>query len=135
MNQYSGNFQTIPASVLNVLYSKLGPLDEYIIMRTGENTIGMLVHRIPSGDIIQYTVSRPSASYGNQWYDISESSSYWSYNVYNEMYVYSNVGYGVMDVLPVHQIMLCWGVTGCVCLVFLALVFKGALFKCLRRRS
>lgn len=129
-NEYS----TISQTVLDVFYSKIGPLDEYIIMRTGEDEYGMLLHRIPSGDIIEYTIERiNSSSWGNSYFVLSESSGTWDYNVTNEMYVYSNIGYGTMDILPVHEIMTSWSTVGLVCLIFLGVIFKGALFKICRK--
>lgn len=138
MTQYTGTQSSIGANYLNAFYSKLGPLDEYIIMQTGQYTYEMLVHRIPSGDYCGYKIERQStgssSSYG-YYYDMTELTSVtWDYTVYNEMYVYSNIGYGTMSVLPVHEIMVCWSVTGLTCLLFLAVIFKGALFKCLRKK-
>ena len=118
MTQYTGSYSSISTTYLNFFYSKLGPLDEYIIMRIGDSQYGMLVHRIPSGDILQYTIT-PNGSYGSSGYNVTETTNaIWDYTVYNELYVYSNVGYGTMQVLPVHEIMVCWGITGFVCLVF-----------------
>ena len=134
MVQYSES--SISTNWLNIFYSKIGPLDEYIIMQIGDGQYGCLVRRIPSREVIQYTIIRTGSSYGNYYYTISENTNAsWSYTVTNELYVYSNIGYGTMSVLPCHEIMVCWGITGTVCLVFLALVFKGALFKCLRPKK
>lgn len=134
MVQYSES--SISTNWLNVFYSKIGPLDEYIIMQIDDGQYGCLVRRIPSREVIQYTITRTGSSYGNYYYSITENTNAsWSYTVNNELYVYSNIGYGTMSVLPCHQIMVCWGITGIVCLVFLALVFKGALFKCLRPKK
>lgn len=127
---------SVSSTWLNVFYSKIGPLDEYIIMQTGDGSYGCLVRRIPSREVIEYRITRTGSNYGSYNYTFTEDSdAIWSYNITNEIYVYSNIGKGTMAVLPCHEIMVCWGVTGLVCLVFLALVFKGALFKCLRRKS
>lgn len=134
MTQYDTS--SISSNWLNVFYSKIGPLDEYLIMQIGESQYGCLVRRIPSREVIQYTITRTGSNYGSYYYQLTEQqNASWSYSITNELYVYSNIGKGTMAVLPCHQIMLCWGVTGLVCLVFLAVVFKGALFKCLRRKS
>ena len=135
MTQYDVS-TSISTNWLDVFYSKIGPLDEYVIMQTGENTYGCLVKRIPSREVIQYTITRTGSNYGNYYYSLTEQqNASWSYSITNEIYVYSNTGQGRLAVLPCHEIMLCWGVTGLVCLIFLAVVFKGALFKCLRRKS
>ena len=127
---------SISSNWLNVFYSKIGPLDEYVIFQIGEGSYGCLVRRIPSKEVIQYTITRTGTGYGSYSYTLSENrSADWSYTITNELYVYSNIGKGTMQVLPVHEIMVCWAITGAVCLLFLALVFKGAIFKCLRPRK
>ena len=127
---------SISSNWLDVFYSKIGPLDEYVIMQTAENSYGCLVRRIPSREVIQYTITRSGSNYGSYSYSLSESSNVtWDYFISNELYVYSNTGHGRIAVLPCHEIMVCWSITGFVCLVFLAVVFKGALFKCLRQRK
>lgn len=139
MTQYSnyGSYSSISSTYLNAFYSKLGPLDEYIIMQTGENEYGMLVHRIPSKEVESYEIHRNyysgGSGYNQYYYTMSgPTADTWNYSVSNELYVYSNIGYGTMSVLPVHEMMVCFAVSGAVCLLFLGLVFKGAIFKCLR---
>lgn len=124
----------ISSSFLGTFYSKIGPLDKYIIFQTAENQWGCLVERIPSKEILQYTITRTGSQYGSYEYQLTTSyPQTFDYIVSNELYCYSNIGYGRMEVLPVHEIMVCWGITGLVCLIFLGLVFKGAIFRCLRR--
>lgn len=126
---------SISSTWLNFFYSKIGPLDEYIIMQIGEGSYGCLVRRIPSREVIEYRITRNGSSYGSYSYTFNEdTSASWNYSVSNEIYVYSNLGMGTMSVLPCHEIMVCWGITGLVCLVFLMLVFKGSMFKCLRKK-
>ena len=127
---------SISSTWLKVFYSKIGPLDEYVIFQTSENSYGCLVKRIPSKEVVQYTITRTGSNYGNYYYELTENqNAVWDYTINNELYVYSNVGAGTMEVLPVHEIMVCWSITGAACLLFLALVFKGALIKCLRPKK
>lgn len=134
LSQYE-NGGSISSTWLNVFYSKIGPLDEYIIMQIGDGSYGCLVRRIPSKEVVEYRITRTGSNYGSYNYTFSENTSAsWDYNLTNEIYVYSNIGKGTMAVLPCHEIMVCWGTTGLVCLVFLALIFKGALFKCFRKK-
>lgn len=127
---------SISSNWLNYFYSKIGPLDEYVILQTGDGSYGCIIRRIPSREIVQYNINRTGSGYGSYSYSLSESEpDSFSYSINNELYVYSNVGYGTMAVLPCHEIMVCWGITGLVCLVFLMLLFKGSLFKCLRKKS
>lgn len=127
---------SISKTWLNVFYSKIGPLDEYVIFQTSENSYGCLIKRIPSKEVIQYNINRIGSNYGSYHYTLTENqNAVWDYTIDNELYVYSNVGAGTMEVLPVHEIMVCWSITAAVCLLFLALVFKGALIKCLRPKK
>jgi hypothetical protein len=127
---------SISKTWLYVFYSKIGPLDEYVIFQTSENSYGCLIKRIPSKEVVQYNITRSGSNYGDYYYELTENQNVeWDYTINNELYVYSNVGAGTMEVLPVHQIMVCWSITASVCLLFLALVFKGALIKCLRPKK
>ena len=131
IRQYE-QYSTISNTYLEFFYSKLGPIDEYIIMRTGDSQYSMLVHRLPQGKIEQYDIIPNPGGY--KGYHVNHNpNADWGYSIENELYVYSNIGYGTMEVLPCHEIMVCWGVTAMVSLVMLMLVFKGALFKCLRK--
>lgn len=131
----STDYSTISSTVLQLFYSKLGPLDEYIIMRTDEDEYTMLVRKIPSGTVTEYVCTRvyASSSWGSSYYDITSSSGDFDYSVSNEFYVYSNVGLGTMDILPVHEIMTSFACVSLCCLIFLAVMFKGALFKICRK--
>lgn len=127
--------RTISSTYLDVFYSKIGVLDSYVICQTDENQWGCLIYRIPSKECVQYTITKTGNNYGDYTYRLSEQASEWQYNISNEIYCYSNVGLGKMAILPCHEIMTSWGVTVLTTVVMLAVVFKGALFKCLRRKS
>lgn len=124
---------TISSTFLDVLYSKIGALDRYVITQTGDGQYGCLVYRIPQKECVMYTITRTGSSYGNYYYNLTERESTWEYDIDNEIYCYSNVGLGKMAVLPCHEIMSCWGVAILTCALALAIVFKGVLFKCLRK--
>lgn len=124
---------TISNTWLDVFYSKIGALDRYIITQTADGQYGCLVYRIPQKECVMYTITRTGSNYGNYYYQFSETPSTWEYDIDNEIYCYSNIGLGRMDVLPCHEIMTCWGVAILTCALALAIVFKGVLFKCMRK--
>lgn len=124
---------TISSTFLDVFYSKIGALDRYVITQTADGQYGCLVYRIPQKECVMYTITRTGSNYGSYYYQLSEKESTWEYDIDNEIYCYSNIGLGRMDVLPCHEIMTCWGVAILTCTLALAIVFKGVLFKCLRK--
>lgn len=133
-NQYL-NFSSIPSQVINISNNKVGVLDDYILYATGEYSYSLLTRsRLPGQTAKLYTFSRASSS-GDRYYTVSFTDNVpFEYNVSNEYYVYSNIGYG-QSLSPV-----CWqgiqtfSLAGITCALFLGIVFKGGLFKCLRRK-
>ncbi len=126
MTQYS-EYGTTNSTILNLFYSKLQVLDQYIIFRTGDNTYSMLVKNLPTGKITRYDVSR-SSNYGNYTITSYEASEF-TYTVTNEYYVHSNVGLGTMQVLPVHSITLTFAVCGLLGFYFLKLFFRRLFYS------
>lgn len=125
-----------PTQGKNLLYSKIGILDEYVIMSTGEYQFTLLKRNMATDEVMQYILERQSVSGYSSYYTLTEvSNPTWDYNIHNEYYVYSNTGEGIMEILPVHTIISSWAITGIVCVLALAIVFKGAIYPCLRRRK
>lgn len=126
---------SIPSQVINISNNKVGVLDDYILYCIGEYRYGLLTKsRLPGQTAKLYTFSRSSFS-GDRYYTVSFTDNVpFEYNVTNEYYVYSNIGYG-QSLTPV-----CWqgiqtfSLAGITCALFLGIVFKGGLFKCLRRK-
>ncbi len=132
MTQYSDSYSSIPSAAINLFYSKLSPLDEYIIFQTGQYQYSMLVKPL-HGDVIQYDITRSNSSYSGNYYTISSHFvDSFDYSYSNEYYIYSNLGIGIMDVKPVDTLIQSWAVVGICCLLFLGVVFRG-LFKCDRK--
>lgn len=133
MIQYNSSYSSIPSSALNLFYSKLSPLDEYIIFQTDQYKYSMLVNPL-HGDITQYDITRANSSYSGNYYNISSHLvDSFDYSYSNEYYVYSNLGIGIMDVKPVDTIIQSWSVVGICLLLFLGVLFRG-LFSCDRKR-
>lgn len=134
-NQYL-NGSSIPSQVVNISNNKVGVLDDYILYCTGEYRYSLLIRsRLPGQTAKLYTFSRYDSS-GDRYYNVTFTDNVpFEYNVSNEYYVYSNIGYG-QSLTPV-----CWqgiqtfSLAGITCALFLGIVFKGGLFKCLRRRK
>ena len=126
--------ETVPSIAKNLFYSKIGILDEYVIMATGDYEYTLLVRNIVDDTVRQYEITRyKNGSYDNYYECIEVSNPTWDYTINHEYYVYSNTGQGIMETLPVHAIISSWAMVGVVCIAALAVVFKGALYPCLRR--
>lgn len=125
--------ESVPSTVKNLCYSKIGVLDQYVIMATGEYEYTLLSKNIVDDTVRQYVITRIKTNYDNYYECIEVSNPTWNYTITHEYYVYSNTGQGIMETLPVHAIISSWSMVGIVCIAALAVVFKGALYPCLRR--
>lgn len=130
MTQYT-DYSSIPQAVRDLIANKISLLDSYILMQTGDQQFTALVNK-PALGCKQYVISR-TGNYGSQ-YTVTESVGTWDYNVHNEYYVYSNVGYGSALDLPVVDHSIAHASVIMACALMLAIVFKGVLFPCLKRR-
>ena len=133
MTQYT-DYGTIPQAVRDLIANKISLLDSYILLQTGEYEYTALVNK-PALGCRQYQVSRVSSSgYGSYVWRLVESEGEWEYSVNNEYYCYSNVGYGAALPLPVADLSIAHASVIMACALMLAIVFKGVLFPCLKRR-
>ena len=133
MTQYT-DYGTIPQAVRDLIANKISLLDSYILLQTGEYEYTALVNK-PALGCRQYQVSRVSSSgYGSYVWRLVESEGEWEYSVNNEYYCYSNVGYGAALSLPVADLSIAHASVIMACALMLAIVFKGVLFPCLKRR-
>lgn len=129
MTQYT-DYGSIPQAVRDLVANKISLLDSYILMQTGENQYTALVNK-PALGCKQYVIQRGS-NYGQ--YTVRESAGTWDYTVMNEYYCYSNVGYGAALSLPVADLSIAHASVIMSCALMLAIVFKGVLFPCLKKR-
>ena len=127
MTQMSDARSSIATAYLNLFYSKLRPLDEYIICQTDDTEYTMLVRSaVDHDDVMEYVIYRE----GNTMpYLLDFYPGEWEYSISNEVYVYSNIGIGTISVLPCHEIMIAWSVIGALCVGALWLLFRGGLFS------
>lgn len=134
INQYN-EYGNISSDIQNLVANNVSLLDQYILMQTGEYEYKALIKNMASKQVEEITISRLSVSgYNYRWTVTRKNGSNFDFNVSNEYYVYSNVGYGKSLNLPSYEGARTYGLTALTVLVFFMVVFKGALFKCLRNR-
>ena len=134
MTQYT-SYSTVPTQVQNLVASRCSLLDYYILFQTGDNDYTALIQDPATKKIEEVHIYRKSTSGYNSYWDmeVSEASDF-SYTVNNEYYVYSNVGYGQQLNLPVYEAVQSHALVAITVVLFFAIIFKGVLFKCLRKR-
>ena len=133
ITQYTDSYSSPSTDIQNLIANKVSILDRYVLMQTGEYEYSALVYNPCTKKCTRYTISRTSQS-GNRVYQISLSDSTFDYNVTNEYYVYSNDGIGKALTLPVTANVTAYSLLIISCSLMFAIVFKGVLFKCLRRK-
>ena len=132
IKQYTDSYSSIPLQVVSIVNNKCSLLDKFIIMQTGDRQYTALIYNVCSNKGKQYVFSR-SSNYN--YYTVSESDiSSFAYTVTNEFYVYSNDGIGQSVDLMVYHGATAHAVVIVSLFVMFAVIFKGALFKCLRRK-
>lgn len=132
ITQYTDGYSSIPAQVISIVNNKCSLLDKFIIMQTGDRQYSALVYNVCSKKGKQYVFKRP---YNESYYTVTESDiSSFDYRVTNEYYVYSNDGIGQSVDLMVYDGATSHAVVIISVLTMFAVIFKGALFKCLRLR-
>ena len=132
IKQYTDSYSSIPSQVVSIVNNKCSLLDKFIIMQTGERQYTALIYNVCSKKGKQLVFSR-SSNYNN--YTVSESDiSSFDYTVTNEYYLYSNDGIGQSVDLMVYHGATAHAVVIVSLFVMFAVIFKGALFKCLRRK-
>ena len=131
MTQYT-DYGSVPSTVCNIVANKISLLDSYILMQTGQYEYTALVYKPGLNVCRQYTFTR-SSNYGSQ-YSMAESAGEWDFSVSNEYYCYSNVGYGAALDLPGVDLSIAHATVIIACALMLAIVFKGVLFPCLKKK-
>lgn len=129
MVQYT-DYGTVPQAVRDLVANKCQLLDQYILMQTGQQEYTALVRNPVTKETIQYRIYRVN-NY-NTW-TVVQTFGVWEYTVTNEYYCYSNIGYGAALDLPVVEGIQAHAAAVFVCVLMLAIMFKGVLFPCLDR--
>ena len=132
VRQYTDGYSSPSSEIQNLIANKVSLLDQYILMQTDQYEYTALIYNPNTKKCIEYTITRSSSSGYNNLYSVSSAETDFEYTVSNEYYVFSNVGYGRSLDLPVYDGVQSFSlIIICVALLF-AIVFKGAIFKCLR---
>lgn len=135
ITQYSTSYSSPSADIQNIVANSVSLLDKYVLVQTGDNEYTALIKNIASKEIEQITISRQAATgYNNRYVVDREIVKDFSWNIPHEYYAYSNCGFGKSLDIPAYQGALTYGVTALTTLVFFSVIFKGALFKCLKSK-
>lgn len=130
----STDYGSISSDIQNLVANSVSVLDQYILMQTGEYEYTALIKNMASKDVEKIVVTRESSNYSSRYSVTRQNGADFDFNVSNEYYVYSNVGYGKSLNIPSYEGIRTYGLTALTVLVFFMVVFKGALFKCLDNR-
>lgn len=134
IRQYTSTYSSASSDIQNIVANSVSVLDQYILMQTGEYEYTALIKNMASKEVEQITVTRGSgAGYNNQYSVTRKNGADFDFSVSNEYYVFSNVGYGKSLTIPAYEGIQTYGITALTVLVFFMVVFKGALFKWLRK--
>lgn len=135
ITQYSTSYTSPSADIQGIVANSISLLDKYVLFQTGENEYTALIKNIASKDIEQIRIYRMSnTGYTNRYQVERKEVSDFRWDVSNEFYTYSNLGFGKSLDIPSYDGALTYGVTALTTLVFFMVVFKGALFKWLKRK-
>lgn len=132
ITQYTDSYSSPSSDIQNLIANKIALLDQYILMQTDQYEYTALVYRAGSKECKKYLIRRSSTSGYTNYYTVSESEADFEYTVSNEYYVYSNVGYGKSLDLPVYDGVISYCLMIICCTLMFAIVFKGALFPCIK---
>lgn len=132
ISQYTESTSSPSSDIQNIVANSISLLDKYVLVQTGENEYTALIKNIASKEIEQIRITRNSNNY-KRYLVNRETVNDFSWNIPYEYYAYSNCGFGKSLTIPSYQGALTYGVTALTTLVFFAVVFKGVLFKCLKK--
>lgn len=134
INQFS-SYSDPPSAFREIVANSVSVLDKYIIMQTGDYQYTALIQDVVTGEVEKIVCSRnTSGSYSGYYNIVRSSDASFEYDISNEYYVYSNVGVGRSLDIPSYEGVRTYSITSLVCLVFFAVIFKGVLFRCLRKK-
>lgn len=134
IRQYTSSYSSASSDIQNIVANSVSILDQYILMQTGEYEYTALIKNMASKDVEKIVLNRTTSSgYNNQYSVTRQNGADFDFSVSNEYYVYSNVGYGKSLNIPAYEGIQTYSLTALTVLVFFMVVFKGALFKCLRK--
>lgn len=129
----SSDYGSIGSDVQNLVANSVSVLDQYILMQTGDYEYTALIKNIASKDVEKIVIRRDTVNYDKKYYVERSNGLNFDYKVSNEYYVFSNVGIGKSLNIPSYEGIRTYGMTSLTVLIFFMVMFKGALFKCLKK--
>lgn len=135
ITQYDGR-STAPSDIQSYVVSRTSLMDRYLLMQTGENQYTALVYDPVLKTCTQYRFDRVSSGSGGYYYGytVTESAGTWDYRVTNDLYVFSNTDIGRRLDRPIVAESTAFALVAMLCVLTFAVLFKGVLFRCLRKR-
>ena len=134
MIQYTNSYSTPPTQIQNIVANDVSLLELYVLMQTGENEWTAQIYQMGTAKTRQIKFTKTSSNY-NSAYSVQRTEDInFESVVSNEYYIYSNMGYGNSLDLPVYDGVQSFSLMIIACILMFAVVFKGALFKCLKRK-
>lgn len=135
MIQYTDSYSNASSQIQNIVANDISLMDMYILMQTGQYEWTAKIYTIGSGETRQIRIYRENTSGYNSPYFVERTENVdFTSTFHNEYYVYSNMGYGNSIALPVYDGVQSWSLMIISCVLMFAIVFKGALFKCLDKK-
>lgn len=135
ITQYSSSYGSISSDIQNLVANSVSVLDLYVLMQTGEYEYTALIQNLANKEVEEITITRSSGTNYSTTYSVSRQEvDEFAYSVSNEYYTFSNCGFGKSLDIPAYEGIRTYGITGLTVLIFFMVVFKGALFKCLRNK-
>ena len=135
ITQYTDNYSSCPTEIQNIVANDIALLEEYVLMQTGQYEWTAQIHQIGTNKTREIVFTRSSSSNYNSYYNVERKENITFESTYtNEYYVFSNMGFGKSLDLPVYDGVISWCLMIICCILMFAVVFKGALFKCLDKR-
>lgn len=135
ITQYTDNYSSASSDIQNLVANDISLLEEYVLIQTGQYEWTALINTKGLEKCRKIVISRGTSNY-NTNYSVSRGDYTGEFGavVTNEYYAYSNVGIGKSLDLPIHDIVTSYSLITMCCMLLFAVVFKGALFKCLKRK-
>lgn len=130
MVQYT-EYGSIPQGVRDIVANKVSLLDQYMLIQTDQYEYTAQILDTSTKEVEEIRIYRGS-NYGQYYVEVTEGT--WDWSISNEYYCYSNVGYGSSLDLPVMEGVTAHASIIIACALMFAIVFKGVLFPCLRKR-
>ena len=137
IKQYTESYNTPSEQIQNIVANSVSILDQYVLVQTGQYEYTALIKNVANGEIEKITISRNGTSgYNNIYNVVRDTVDSFDHQITNEYYAISNIGKGqALQDIPAQSGIMSFAITGLVTLVFFAVIFKGVLFKCLKRKK